>query len=111
MIYKGKRADLGVEPPRKKLSSLSPYLLPHPGWRNRQCLFNLWYLGVSSPLRRLTCNDTPQVAVGSLAGAGVGWPRGPLLDVHHLVVPWPPSWSLAISLINNLKYVALSLFC
>ena len=27
---------------------------------------------MSSPLRRLTCNDTPQVAVGSLAGAGVG---------------------------------------
>ena len=61
------------------------------GW----CCLHLWYLGVSSPLRRLSCNDTPQVAVGSLAGAGVGWLAGPLLDGRHPVVPRPPSWSLA----------------
>ena len=47
-------------------------------------VLGIW--GVSSPLRRLTCNDTPQVAVGSLAGAGVGWLAGPLLDVRHPVV-------------------------
>ena len=42
----------------------------------------IWYLGVSSPLRRLTCNDSLQVAIGSLAGASVGRLAGPLLDVR-----------------------------
>ena len=50
----------------------------------------IWRLGVSSPLRRLACNDTPQVAVGSLAGAGVGWLADPVLDVRHSVVPRRP---------------------
>ena len=36
------------------------------------------------------CNDTLQVAAGSLAGAGVGWQAGLLLDVRHPVVLLPP---------------------
>ena len=30
------------------------------------------YLGVSSPLRPLTCNDTPQVAIRNTPGAVIG---------------------------------------
>ena len=62
---------------------------------SREKISGIWYLGVSSPLGRLTCNDTPQVAVGSLAGAGMSWLAGPLLNVRHPLVPRPPSWSLA----------------
>ena len=43
------------------------------------CLY-LDYLGVSSPLRRLTSNDTPQGAVSSSLGAGV-------LSVYFLFFP------------------------
>ena len=45
MVYKGKGADLGVEPPHKRAFVVflaTPYLHPHPypRWRNSQRLFN-----------------------------------------------------------------------
>ena len=49
----------------------------------------IWYLGVSSPLRRLTCNDTQQVAVSSLAGA-----RGQSQILHQTVNDLIDAWGI-----------------
>ena len=55
----------------------------------------LVYLGVSSPLRRLTSNDTPQGSVSSSLGAGVCRLLGPFLDISHPHIPWPSTRSFA----------------
>ena len=55
------------------------------------------YLGVSSPLRPLTCNDTPQVAIRSVPGAVVGHLLGPDFDIFKPGVSWPSSWSFSIN--------------
>ena len=51
------------------------------------------YLGVSSPLRPLTCNDTPQVAIRCLLCAFMGRLVGPHLDVFEPGVSRSSSWS------------------
>ena len=51
---------------------------------------------MSSSLRRSTCNDTPQVTVGSHACTLVASHLSPLLDVPEPVVTRPSSWSSAL---------------
>ena len=51
---------------------------------------------MSSPPRRLTCNDIPQVTIRSVPSAVVGWSVGPFPDVPKPVVPWSPSRSCAL---------------
>ena len=60
-----------------------------------------YYLGVSSPLQRSTSNDTPQVPVGSSAGAGAGRQASPLPHIGHPVVARTTSRTLALQLPLN----------
>ena len=54
------------------------------------------YLGVSSPLRPLTCNDTPQVAIRCFLGAFIGRLLGPHIDIFKPCVSWSSSRSLPL---------------
>ena len=60
-------------------------------------LHYLDYLGVSSSLRRSTCNDTPQVTVGSHACTLIASHLSPLLDVPKPAVSRTSSWSSAFN--------------
>ena len=63
----------------------------------------LEYLGVSSPLRRSTCNDTPQVTISSSPSAVIGRHVGPFFNVPEPAVPWSPSWSSALQSAFNYR--------
>ena len=54
------------------------------------------YLEVSSPLRPLTCNDTPQVAIRCFLGAFIGRLLGPHIDIFKPCVSWSSSRSLPL---------------